>query len=117
MPVAYAAAAKLIHRRAGVIAAALTACSPILIWYSQEARSYALLVLLSSLSLLAFAYARETPSPRRVTWWVIASALALATHYYALLIVVPEAVWLLVGHRRVRAVQVGVAIAGLCGPA
>ena len=50
VPVAYGAGSKLISRRAGLIAAALTACSPLLIWYSQEARSYEMLVLLSSLS-------------------------------------------------------------------
>lgn len=115
VPVAYLTAAKLVSRRAGLIAAALTACSPILIWYSQEARSYELLVFLSSLSLLAFAYARESPTPRRMTLWVLAAALALATHYYALLAVVPQAVWLLALHRRVRSAQLGVLAAGLCG--
>ena len=57
VPVAYGAARKLISRRAGLIAAALTACNPLLIWYSQEARSYSLLVLLTAVALLAFAYA------------------------------------------------------------
>jgi mannosyltransferase len=115
VPVAYGAGAKLISRRAGVIAAALTACSPLLIWYSQEARSYEMLVLLSSVSLLALAYALETPTPRRVTLWVIASALALATHYYAILAVIPEAALLLWAHRARRSVQVAVGVIGLCG--
>ena len=43
-----APARKLVSRRAGLIAAALAACNPLLIWYSQEARSYELLVLLTS---------------------------------------------------------------------
>ena len=115
VPVAYGAGSKLISRRAGLIAAALAASSPLLIWYSQEARSYEMLVFLSSVSLLAFAYALEDPAPRRVTAWVIASALALATHYYAILAVVPEAAWLLWVHRSRRAVQVGVGAVGLCG--
>jgi mannosyltransferase len=115
VPVAYGAGSKLISRRAGVIAAALTACSPLLIWYSQEARSYEMLVFLSSLSLLAFAYALENPTPRRVALWVIASALALATHYYAILAVVPEAAWLLWVHRSQRAMQIGVGAVGACG--
>jgi len=115
VPVAYGAGSKLISRRAGLTAAALTACSPLLIWYSQEARSYEMLVFLSSVSLLAFAYALENPTPRRVAGWVLASALALATHYYAILAVVPEAAWLLWVHRRRRAVQVGVGVVGLCG--
>lgn len=115
VPVAYGAGAKLISRRAGVIAAALTACSPLLIWYSQEARAYELLVLLSSVSLLAFAYARATPTPRWLAAWAIASALALATHYYAILAVVPEAVLLLWTYRARRPVQIAVGAVGLCG--
>ena len=115
VPVAYGAARKLISERAGVIAAALTACNPLLIWYSQEARSYELLVLLGGLSLLAFAYVLQAPGRRAAACWVIASALALATHYYAFLVVAPEAVWLLVVHRRRRPVQVGVLLVALAG--
>jgi 4-amino-4-deoxy-L-arabinose transferase-like glycosyltransferase len=115
VPVAYGAGARLISRRAGVIAAALTACSPLLIWYSQEARSYEMLVLLSSVSLLAFAYARTTATPRLLAAWVVASALALATHYYAVLVVVPEAGVLLWTYRARRSVQVAVGVVGLCG--
>src|SRR5207248_6348302 len=101
--------------RAGVIAAALAACNPLLIWYSQEARSYELLALLTSVSLLAFAFARMSPTPRVLAAWVIACALALATHYYASLAVVPEALWLLYVHRHRRAVQVAFAVVGACG--
>jgi mannosyltransferase len=115
VPVVYAAGAKLVSRRAGLIAAALATCSPLLIWYSQEARSYQMLALLSGVSLLAFAYARARPTPRALTAWVLASALALATHYYAVLAVVPEAVWLLAVHRRRRSVQIAFAVVGLCG--
>ena len=96
IPVVYGAGVKLVSRRAGLIVAALAACNPLLIWYSQEARSYELLALLTSVSLLAFAFARLTPTPRVLAAWVIACALALATHYYAALVVVPEAIWLLV---------------------
>ncbi len=117
VPVVYAAARELISRRAGLIAAALTACNPFLIWYSQEARSYALLVLLTAVALLAFAHARNHPRPRVLAAWVIASGLALATHYYALLAIAPQAIWLLAVHRRARSVQVAVGLVGLCGVA
>jgi 4-amino-4-deoxy-L-arabinose transferase-like glycosyltransferase len=115
VPVIYLAGEKLITRRAGLVAAALTACNPFLVWYSQEARPYELLVLLSAASLLAFAYARERPSVRTLTAWGVISALGLATHYYALLVVVPEAVWLLALHHRRREVQVAVAVVGAIG--
>jgi mannosyltransferase len=113
--VIYLLGAKLVSQRAGVIAAALAACNPYLIWYSQEARSYELLVLLGAVSLLAFAYVREDPTPRAVAGWVVASGLALATHYYALLVVVPCAVLLLAAYRRERSVQVGIAVVAVIG--
>jgi hypothetical protein len=115
VPVMYAAAKRLVSVRAGLIAAALTACNPLLIWYSQEARSYALLVLLSALSLLAFTYLLERPSPRSGAAWAIASALALFTHYYAILVVIPQALWLLHLHRRRSAVQVAIGAVAVCG--
>ena len=115
VPVAYLTARKLVSRRAGLVAAALTACNPFLIWYSQEFRPYEPLVLLSGLGLLAFAYALERVSTRAMLAWAIVSALALATHYYALLTVVPEAAWLLCRHRAERRVIGAIALVGACG--
>ncbi len=117
VPIAYGIGAKFCTRRVGVVLAALTACSPLLIWYSQEARSYELLVLLTALSLLAFAYARANPRPALLISWCVVSALALATHYYAVLAVIPEAVALLLAHRRDRAVRIAVTVGVLCGAA
>jgi mannosyltransferase len=108
VPVGYAAGAKLFSRRVGVIVAALIACNPLLVWYSQEARSYALLVLLTSVALLAFAHLRSRPTRRWMIIWVVAAALALVTHYYAALAIVPEGIILLARHRRSRQVRIGI---------
>ena len=59
---AYLLGERLMSRRAGLAAAALVAFNPFLIWYSQEARSYSTLVFISTLSLLAFVWAFETPA-------------------------------------------------------
>jgi mannosyltransferase len=99
VPIVYAAARELASRRAGLIAAALTATSPLLIWYSQEVRPYSLLVFLSALTLLYFIRALQREEPRWVWGWAIASALALATHYFALALIAPEAIWLLLRAR------------------
>ena len=115
VPVAYGAGAKLISRRAGLIAAALTATSPLLIWYSQEARSYELLALLAATTLLTFARALSAPTPRAVAAWALTCALALATHYFAALAVAPEAAWLLAAHRQRRSVQLGVGAVAAVG--
>jgi mannosyltransferase len=115
IPVAYAAATELVSRRAGLICAAFAACNPFLIWYSQEARSYESLVLLTGLALLAFARARRDPTPTAVGLWVLAAALSMATHYFATLAIVPQAVLLLIAHPRRRTVRLGVGVAALCG--
>ncbi|MHB8659952.1 MAG: glycosyltransferase family 39 protein [Solirubrobacteraceae bacterium] len=101
VPVMYLAVRRLITPRAGLVAAALTATNPLLIWYSREARSYALLVFGASVTLLALAHIR-TPRPpgRWILAWALAAALTVATHYFGVLIVAPEAVWLLWRHRR-----------------
>jgi mannosyltransferase len=116
IPVAWGAAWRLTgSRTAAMMVAALTAFNPLLIWYSQEARSYSLLVLLCALALLAFAVALEDPSPRAMAAWVVACALALATHYYAVVAVAPQMAWLLWRWRRRRAAQIAVALVALCG--
>ena len=65
VPLAYCIGAELSSRRAGLITAALVAVNPMLIWYSQEARSYALLVFFCAASLLFFARALRTRSGPR----------------------------------------------------
>lgn len=115
VPIGYAAASKLISRRVGVILAALIACSPLLVWYSQEARAYSLLVLLTSVALLAFAHLRSRPTLRWTVIWTLAGVLALATHYYAALTIVPEGILLLARHGRVRRTRIGVVVVALSG--
>ena len=99
IPVVHAAGAALGSRRAGLAAAALTAASPLMIWYSQEARAYALLVLLAAVSFLFFARALDDRAPRELAWWALFSALALCTHYYAVALIAAEAA-VLVWRRR-----------------
>jgi mannosyltransferase len=115
IPVAYGAGAALSSRRVGLIAAALVAVSPTLIWYSQEARAYGLLVFLSALSFLFLILALQEPSRRRLLWWAGASALALASHYFAVFLVAPEAVVLLARRRGpwTNAAVAGVVAAGI----
>ena len=94
VPVAYGAAATLVSRRAGLIAAALVAVNPFLVWYSQEARSYSLFAFFAALTVYFFALALRG-RPRSLTGWAVASSVAFATHYFAAFLIVPEALWLL----------------------
>jgi len=95
VPVAYLCGRELASRRAGVVTAALTAASPFMIWYSQEARSYMVFALMAALSFLYWARAIRTHASRDVAFWGVFSALAILTHFFAGFLVGPEAVWLL----------------------
>jgi uncharacterized membrane protein len=98
---AYGIGFRLISRRAGLVAAWLVACNPFLIWYSQEARAYSLLVLMAGLALVAFAQlVSPRPRGRWILAWTVFAGLALATHYYAVVVLAPAGACLLWIHRR-----------------
>jgi uncharacterized membrane protein len=116
VPVAFLAGREAVSERVGLIAAAIAAVNPMLIWYSQEARSYALLVLLCAVSLYFFLRALRTARGRDLAFWALASAGALCSHYFAVFAVTIEAAWLLLALRpRWRAVLPAVAAVGLVG--
>jgi 4-amino-4-deoxy-L-arabinose transferase-like glycosyltransferase len=114
VPVAYLLGAELRGRRTGILAAALVAVNPMLLWYSQEARGYSLLVLFTAAAALYFARALRGDGRRRdLTLWGVFSALALATHYFAIFPIALEGLWLL--WRRVRQALAGIWIVVLAG--
>jgi hypothetical protein len=90
IPVAYAVARR-ISVRAGLWCALLAAVSPILFYYSQEARAYGLLILLSSAAFVEWQRALEDSSRRGLAAWTALSILALLTHYFAVFPIIPEA--------------------------
>jgi mannosyltransferase len=99
IPVAYAAASRIGGFRVGWVTAAIIAANPLLIWYSQEARSYALFALLGALSFLFFLRLSERYDRLDAIGWAVTSSIALATHYFAVFLVAPELLWLLVRAR------------------
>lgn len=115
VPVAYLAGRELIGRRVGLVLAAIVAVSPILVWYSQDARAYALLVLFCTAALLFFLRAKRSGSVRDIGWWAAFSALALATHYFAFFPLAIEAVWLLAVARPLRRVLWALGAVALAG--
>jgi 4-amino-4-deoxy-L-arabinose transferase-like glycosyltransferase len=113
VPVAYLVGLELRERRAGLMAAALVAFNPMLLWYSQEARAYSLLALLCTISLLYCVRALRRGRRRDFLVWGLVSGLALATHYFAVFPILAEAIWLL--RRRGKASWRGLGIVGLFG--
>jgi 4-amino-4-deoxy-L-arabinose transferase-like glycosyltransferase len=87
VPVLALAGERLGGTRALLATGLLAATSPLLVWFGQEARAYALLLLLAALATLAFL-------DRRPLAWGLAAAAALATHFFAVFLLVPQAVLL-----------------------
>lgn len=75
----------LAGRTAGLAAAALLAVSPFHIWYSTEARMYALLAAAGLAFLLATLKVLQRPSPPWLIALALTGALFLYSHIYALL--------------------------------
>ncbi|MGA8761800.1 MAG: glycosyltransferase family 39 protein [Candidatus Sulfotelmatobacter sp.] len=89
LPAAYWLACQLFDRRVGLIAVALLSFNAYHIRYAQEVRSYALFVLLATLSS-GFFVAWLQPSRLNRFGYALTSVLAIYSHLYALLLVVAQ---------------------------
>jgi mannosyltransferase len=116
VPLVYLSGRDLVSRRAGLMAGALAAVNPFMIWYSQEAREYMLLVALCSASLWCFARAWRAPTGRALLWWAVVSALALLTQYFAGFLVAAEGLALVYRARSRASVAALVAMALVLAP-
>lgn len=102
IPSVYLLGARTVGSRAGVIAAALTTFSPFMIYYSAEARAYALMMLLVTLSTISMLLALDSG---RARWWIayaVCSAAAFYTHYTCAFYLIAQLGWLLWAHPEAR---------------
>ena len=86
----------LVHERIGMVAAFLVAVSPFAIYYSQEARMYALLALCAATSSWALAEAAAHEKRTRMLWlgaYVIATVAGLYTQYAYPFVMLAQGVW------------------------
>jgi mannosyltransferase len=113
VPVAYLIGVELRGRRAGLWGAALVAVNPMMLWYSQEARAYALVALFGALSILYWLRAERSGARRDFVWWGVWSGLALGTHYFVAFPILAEALMLL-RRRGLRASLGGLGIVAAC---
>src|SRR5690242_1424995 len=92
VPAIYWLGRLLYDRKVALIAAALCTFNAYSVRYAQEARSYALFLLLATLSsCFLMAWLRE-PSRRHRSAYILASVLAVYAHFYALLLIAAQ--WL-----------------------
>jgi mannosyltransferase len=94
IPALYDLGARLFNRRTGLTAAALLAIHPFHILLSQDARSYALLVLLLVISTSLLVSALQAEQARK-TWiaYVIVSALVCYCHVLGVLVLIAQWLW------------------------
>jgi mannosyltransferase len=101
IPATYVLGKRLFGEKAGILGAVLSAVNMFQIRYSQEARGYSLVMLLSILS--TYCFVRAIDAPRQKRYWfgyVVVSALGAYTHIFFYLVVMAQ--WLSVGHVRLR---------------
>ncbi|MCW3025403.1 MAG: rane protein-like protein [Solirubrobacterales bacterium] len=103
VPVAWMIGRELAGRRAAILAAALVAVNPLLVWYSQEARVYGLFVLMAALAMLCFLRAEREPTRGNLAAFAATASLALLTHYFAVFLLIGMALWLVLAPGPARA--------------
>ena len=95
IPLIYVLGLRTVGRSAALVATALTTLSPFMIYYSAEARAYAVMMFLVVVSTLAMLRGAETG---RVRWWVVyglSSCLAMYSHYTCAFLLGTQLLWLL----------------------
>ncbi|MBK8294617.1 MAG: glycosyltransferase family 39 protein [Solirubrobacterales bacterium] len=110
------AVALKLPRRAGLIASGLVAVSPVLIWFSQDARAYSLVFFLAALAFYFFAKSLDETRTKFLVGWAVCSVLAMWTHYFTGFLFIGEAALLLLwaeNRRRVLVAIAGIAVGTL----
>jgi len=80
----------LFGSEAGLLSALIMAISEFHIWYSQDARPYSLLVLMSLLSVYTFIQLHRRRTRRDSIGYIISSSLLIYTHYFGFFIVIAQ---------------------------
>ena len=87
IPLIYLVGKEFMDRNIGIIAAAAFAFSPFLLFYSQEARAYSMMLFFVTFSMVFYFRALKNNDIRDWALFGILSALAFWSHFYALVII------------------------------
>ena len=112
IPLTYLLGRELVSLRAGLVAAGVSALSPFLIYFSADARAYAVMLLLLGGSTLFMLLGSRTG---QVRWWIgygICVCLVMYSHYTGIFVLAAQflwAMWALPGSRKPMLVASGLA--------
>ncbi|MDO9325304.1 MAG: glycosyltransferase family 39 protein [Methanoregula sp.] len=87
IPLIYLVGKEFMDRNVGIIAAAAFAFSPFLIFYSQEARTYSMLLFFVAFSMVFYFRALKRNELKDWALFGILSALAFWSHFYSFVII------------------------------
>src|SRR5208337_4405097 len=87
IPLFYLIGKEFLDRNAGIIAAAACTVSPFLIYYSQEARAYMMMLFFVALATIFFLRAMKSGSLIPWILFGVFSALAFWSHFYAFVMI------------------------------
>jgi uncharacterized membrane protein len=87
IPLVYFVGKEFLDRNVGIIAAAAFAFSPFLIFYSQEARAYSMMLFFVAFAMIFYLKALKTNDIVSWALFGILSALAFWAHFYAFTII------------------------------
>ncbi len=102
IPLVYLLGVRTVGRAAALVATALTTFAPFMVYYSAEARGYAVMMGFTVLSSVAMLVAIET---RRTRWWVVYAVATLGaaySHYTCFFLLAAQLLWLLWAHPEAR---------------
>lgn len=102
IPIVYGIGRRVSSQAVGLTAAGLTTFAPFMVFYSTEARGYAVAMCLVAASTLALLNAAEGGRKR---WWLayaIAVAASAYTHYTTVFVLAFQLIWVLWAHPRAR---------------
>jgi len=87
IPLIYFAGKEFMDRNVGIIAAAAFAFSPFLIYYSQDARAYSMMLFFVAFAMVFYFKALKTNDLKNWALFGILSALAFWSHFYSFVII------------------------------
>ncbi len=115
IPVVAMLARRLTDRATALVASAIVAASWMLLFHGVYGRMYSLFLFTATLSYLALLVATEHGGRRRWALWVLAILAAVATHPYGALVLASQALFVLLGRRRLREAAVAFATVAVLG--
>lgn len=116
IPVVYLLGLRAVGRRAALLAGAVTAVAPFTVYFSTDARAYAVMMLALTVSTLCMLLAVDTG---RARWWVlyaVAACAAFYSHYTCAFVLGAQWVWVMWAHpaaRRAALIATAAAAAGV----